>query len=144
MDAAAIAALVPHAGAMSLLDGVVDCTPDAIECTARQPLHPDNPLLERGRLHAMALLEYGAQAAAVHAAMAGGGTQPAWAGQRAAYLAAIRDLSVAGVWLGPDAEALQVTARCITSGTGGAIYGIEVAAQGVSWLTARITLAQSS
>ncbi len=146
MDAAAIAAAVPHAGAMCLLDGVLSCSAAAIECVAQRPLRSDNPLLERGRLHAMALLEYGAQAAAVHAAMAGGSAAPARGGAatagRPAYLAAVKDLAVAGDWLDAEVAALTVRACCVSAGAGGAIYRVSVEALGVVQLSARITLAQ--
>lgn len=163
MDAAAIAAVVPHTGAMCLLDGVISVTADAIECVARRPLRPDNPLLEEGRLHAMALLEYGAQAAAVHAALAavgatggdaggesaqaldGGSANPCQLGRegaRAAYLASVRDVAMACAWIEDGTTPLRVVARCVTAGAGGAVYLVDVDAAGTPCLSARVTLAQ--
>ena len=61
--------LIPHAGAMCLLDEVVEW--DAQRLHARSATHqqPDNPLRADGRLHAVNLCEYAAQAMAVHGAL---------------------------------------------------------------------------
>lgn len=63
------ASLIPHAGAMCLLDEVVDW--DARRLHARSASHrrPDNPLRADGMLHAVNLCEYAAQAMAVHGAL---------------------------------------------------------------------------
>ncbi len=63
------AALIPHADAMCLLDEVVDW--DAVRLHARSASHArrDNPLRADGRLHAVNLCEYAAQAMAVHGAL---------------------------------------------------------------------------
>ena len=58
--------LIPHRGAMSLLDSVVDWDDTRIHLTAISHIHTDNPLRSDGRLRAVHLCEYGAQAMAVH------------------------------------------------------------------------------
>jgi len=58
--------LIPHRGAMSLLDSVVDWDDTRIHLTAISHTHTDNPLRSDGRLRAVHLCEYGAQAMAVH------------------------------------------------------------------------------
>jgi len=58
--------LIPHRGAMSLLDSVVDWDDTRIHLTATSHAHTDNPLRSDGRLRAVHLCEYGAQAMAVH------------------------------------------------------------------------------
>ena len=70
-DAAVIARLIPHAGRMQLLAGVVSISPDSIECAATSHTDPGNPLRSAGRLHAIVAAEYAAQAAAAHSALAG-------------------------------------------------------------------------
>ncbi|KGO97540.1 phosphotransferase, partial [Lysobacter defluvii IMMIB APB-9 = DSM 18482] len=77
VDAAAIEALVPHAGSMSLWDEVLDWSGERIVLRAWRHRDPAHPLRSNGRLHAVHLCEYGAQAMAVHGglrASAGGGT----------------------------------------------------------------------
>jgi len=58
--------LIPHRGAMCVLDEVVVWTADSIHARSRSHRSPDNPLRSDGRLRAVHLCEYGAQAMAVH------------------------------------------------------------------------------
>ncbi|MBS0487701.1 MAG: phosphotransferase [Proteobacteria bacterium] len=58
--------LIPHRGAMCLLDAVIDWDESSIHARAASHRDPDNPLRADGRLHAVSLCEYGAQAMAVH------------------------------------------------------------------------------
>ncbi|MFT3897359.1 MAG: phosphotransferase [Thermomonas sp.] len=66
-----IAALVPHQGAMCLWQEVVEH--DAAHVRLRTSSHraPENPLRQDGRLRALHLCEYGAQAMAVHGGLLG-------------------------------------------------------------------------
>lgn len=64
-----IAAHIPHAGAMCLLDAVVAFDDERIRCTATSHLDADNPLRANGRLAAVCGIEYAAQAMAVHGAV---------------------------------------------------------------------------
>jgi predicted hotdog family 3-hydroxylacyl-ACP dehydratase len=58
--------LIPHRGAMRLLDRVVAFDDMHIHMTAISHTAPDNPLRSDDRLRALHLCEYGAQAMAVH------------------------------------------------------------------------------
>ena len=58
--------LIPHQGAMCLLDDVVDWTESRIHARSDSHRRADNPLRSDGRLRAVHLCEYGAQAMAVH------------------------------------------------------------------------------
>ena len=83
-----IASLIPHSGAMCLLDGVEQWDADHILCTSRSHRAADNPLRMNGRLPAVCGVEYAAQAMAVHGGLAGKvGSRP-----RAGYLASLRDV----------------------------------------------------
>ncbi|MEO7728912.1 MAG: hydroxymyristoyl-ACP dehydratase [Burkholderiales bacterium] len=83
-----IAALIPHAGAMCLLDGVVRWDATHISCIARSHRDVDNPLRAGGRLDALCGIEYAAQAMAVHGGLAGSvGARP-----KAGYLVSLRDV----------------------------------------------------
>lgn len=66
-----IASLLPHSGAMVLLERVVEWNGDSIVCTASSHRQQDNPLRRAGRLSSLCGIEYGAQAAAVHAMLSG-------------------------------------------------------------------------
>ena len=62
----AIEALVPHAGAMCLWDQVLHWDETSIRLRARNHRDTAHPLRSDGRLRAIHLCEYGAQAMAVH------------------------------------------------------------------------------
>ncbi len=83
-----IAAMIPHAGNMCLLDGVVRWDSESICCISTSYRDPDNPLRVRGRLSTINGIEYAAQAMAVHGALTGG----TGAMSRAGYLASVRDV----------------------------------------------------
>jgi predicted hotdog family 3-hydroxylacyl-ACP dehydratase len=61
-----IESLIPHSEGMCLLEKVIECTPDSIICHTQTHLKNDNPLKTDGSLSNMHLIEYGAQAVAVH------------------------------------------------------------------------------
>ena len=83
-----IAGLIPHAGAMCLLDGVLQWDENRIRCVSRSHLAPDNPMRDGGRLAAVCGVEYAAQAMAAH----GGLTRRTAGRPRAGYLASLRDV----------------------------------------------------
>jgi predicted hotdog family 3-hydroxylacyl-ACP dehydratase len=76
LDRSGIAALIPHQGAMCLLDRVAAWTDADIVCHAVSHLDPTNPLRRQGRLSTVCGIEYALQAAAVHGALRGGAPQP--------------------------------------------------------------------
>lgn len=57
---------LPHAGSMCLVDEVIDWDRDRIRCGAASHRLADNPLRVAGRLPAICVLEYAAQAFALH------------------------------------------------------------------------------
>ena len=76
----AIAALIPHQGAMCLWDEVLGWDAARITLRAQRHRDADHPLRSGGRLRAVHLCEYGAQAMAVHGGLraraAGGVARP--------------------------------------------------------------------
>lgn len=64
--------LIPHRGAMCLIDAVVRWDSNSIVCVTSGHRSPDHPLRTAGRLPAVAGIEYAAQAAAIHGALAAG------------------------------------------------------------------------
>lgn len=66
LDRARIASLVPHQGAMCLLDSVPRWDELTLEALTESHRRADNPLLEHGALASVHLVEYGAQAMAIH------------------------------------------------------------------------------
>jgi len=84
-----IAGLIPHAGSMCLLERVVEWTPERVTLATATHRSHDNPLRSGGRLRAIHLCEYGAQAMAVH-----GGLVARAAGEKAqpGLLVSLRDV----------------------------------------------------
>ena len=88
IDREAIAGMIPHAGAMRLLDGVVSWDANRIKCLSRTHRDPHNPLRSDGQLSALCGIEYAAQAMAIHGKLAGSiRTTP-----RAGYMASLREV----------------------------------------------------
>jgi predicted hotdog family 3-hydroxylacyl-ACP dehydratase len=82
----ALAALIPHAGSMCLLDAVESWDETRVSCRSASHRRPDHPLRRDGRLPSVHLIEYAAQATAVHGGLvAGSGAAPL------RYLAAVRE-----------------------------------------------------
>ena len=133
-----IAALIPHAGAMVLLDRVEAWDADGILCRARSHLDVANPLRRDGRLSACCGLEYALQAAALHGALIAGGVA-----QRAGYVAALRGvaLQVERLDMASFGE-LRVAARLERQEAVGIIYALSVqTADGTPLLSGRATVA---
>jgi predicted hotdog family 3-hydroxylacyl-ACP dehydratase len=129
----AIAGLVPHQGAMCLLDEVEHWNERAIVCRAASHRDPSNPLRSAGRLAAVIGVEYAAQAVAVHGALTG-------AGARQGYLAAVRDLECAVERLDEIAEDLTIHATQVAAESGRVLYDFRIEGEGRELLTGRLTV----
>lgn len=121
-----IAARIPHAGTMCLLDAVSDWSPEHIHCQASSHRDPANPLRSGGRLGVLCGIEYAAQAMAMH-----GGLQaapPGEAGQRpkAGFLASVRSVSAHVARLDDSTSDLQVEARRVSGDENLVMYEFSV------------------
>jgi predicted hotdog family 3-hydroxylacyl-ACP dehydratase len=132
---AAIARLVPHAGAMCLLDRALSWDAQGIACEADNHRDPANPLRRGGLLPAICGVEYALQAMALHGALlAGGASQPA------GYLSSLRDVSIGAERLDDVAGPLGVRARALAAEAGGFIYRFEVKGGGSTLLTGQAAI----
>ncbi len=131
-----IAGLIPHGEAMCLLDQVTDWDEHHLNATTASHCRADNPLIENGQMGTVALVEYGAQAAAVHAAL----QQSGFGAARPAYLGAIKKLRLFVPYVDTGAAELQIQAQCIFSDNNGAIYDIRACAEGNDLIVGRIVL----
>ncbi len=68
-DRAAILRLIPHQGASCLLDAVLEWDAERIVCESNGHRAADHALRHRQQLSPLVLIEYGAQAMAVHAGL---------------------------------------------------------------------------
>lgn len=132
--ASEIARLIPHAGSMCLLDRVVACSTHDIECVARSQCSPDHPLRRGGRLSALHLVEYAAQAAAVHGALQAGGVQRG-------MLAAMREVRLHVSRIDDIQSELRVHATRRLAQVSGSLYDFRVHADGRPLCEGRVAIA---
>lgn len=127
-----IAALIPHAGRMCLLDELVGYGPERIQCRARTHLAPDNPLRVQGELAGVCGIEYAAQAMALHGRL----TRQAQT-SRAGFLASVRDVDCRVAHLDEIRADLLIDAERLMGDEGRVVYGFSLAAGGTLLLTGR-------
>lgn len=118
----AIAAMLPHAGDMVLLDAVEDWSGTEIACRAASHRSPDNPLRSGGRLSVLCGVEYGAQAMALHGALVRGGEA------RPGVLASLRNVACHVERLDDLDPDLSVRASLVASETNSFVYGFALRA----------------
>jgi predicted hotdog family 3-hydroxylacyl-ACP dehydratase len=119
IDAAGVARLIPHAGDMCLLDGVLSWDTSRIVCVATTHLQGANPLRRAGRLGILCGVEYAAQAMALHAALSGDGDT---LGPRGGFLASLRAVSCHTDRLDLIPGTLTVEAECLLGEADRMIY----------------------
>ena len=120
--------LIPHRGAMSLLDAVVAWDDARIHARATSHRSPDNPLRSDGMLRSVHLCEYAAQAMAVH-----GGLLAQRSGAVAApgFLVSLRAVQLTVARIDDLAEPLDVHAEKLLDGGGSWQYAFRVAHAGI-------------
>jgi len=120
--------LIPHAGGMCLLDTVLAW--DATHIHAISDSHADeaHPLRSPQGLHAVHLSEYGAQAMAVHGALAARARGDE--GVRQGRLVSLRDVMLAVTYVDARGGCLDVHAEQLFADEGGAQYAFRVVQAG--------------
>ena len=103
-----IAALIPHKGTMCLLERVIEWDQRHAVLTTTTHRALDNPLRLAGRLRAIHLCEYGAQAMAVHCCLLG-----STGSAKKGFLVSLRDVRFHIDYVGDLAGELRVTAECL-------------------------------
>ncbi len=114
--------LIPHSGAMCLLDRVERWDDTTILCVSRTHRDPNNPLRNRGRLSAVCGVEYAAQAMALHGGLVSG--RPDTGG----YLASVRDLHLLVRYLDNIEAELQIEATRLMGDENSLMYQFSVRA----------------
>jgi predicted hotdog family 3-hydroxylacyl-ACP dehydratase len=130
----AIQKLIPHQGAMSLWDEVVDWDARTIHLRARNHRDPAHPLRSNGRLRAVHLCEYGAQAMAVHGGLK---ARDAGAVARPGLLVALRGVELHVAWIDDLPDALECVAELLTDGDTGWQYAFRIQHDGTLLATGR-------
>jgi len=135
LDRQGIAARVPHAGRMCLLDRVLHWDERSLRCAAISHRDADNPLREPAGLSTLAGIEYAAQAAAVHGSLLHGATSP-----RNGVLAALRNVTATRPWLHQVTEEIEVQVTLLHSDAAGGIFAFALFAGHENLLSGQFTL----
>ncbi len=137
VDRTLIAQLIPHQGAMSLLDRVASWDGSSIVALSATHHAADHPLRSPGGLRAVHLCEYGAQAAALH-----GGLVAHAAGSSAApgYLVALRDVSFSCSHIHELGGELEIRAELLLQDGGSWQYRFAAAHAGHSLASGRLAI----
>jgi predicted hotdog family 3-hydroxylacyl-ACP dehydratase len=137
IDKAEVRTLIPHAGAMCLLDAVLAWDAERIVCITTTAHDPSHPLRCRESLSSVHAIEYGGQAAALHGALCArrdGQTAPP------GYLAAVRDAYWGVTTLDRVSAPLEVAAQRLLGDAARCIYAIQLRAAEQLLAEARITI----
>ena len=140
IDNAGISQLIPHAGNMVLLDEINHWNNDNITATVfAKPLR-DNPLIEasdNNTFNSLLLIEYAAQAAAVHAALLASGL----GAQRPAYIGATKNINIQKNTVEPT-QPITIHAEMLLANSNGAIYQIDCQQNKETIINAKLILSQ--
>jgi predicted hotdog family 3-hydroxylacyl-ACP dehydratase len=132
-----LADLLPHAGNMCLLDEVLSWNQAGVVCRSASHRRADHPLRRDGVLSAVHLLEYAAQATAVHGGLvAGAGALPV----AAKLLAAAREFHLQVANLDDVRADLHIHVERLLSMGESVLYRFQVSAGGRELATGRLTI----
>jgi predicted hotdog family 3-hydroxylacyl-ACP dehydratase len=134
--------LIPHAGSMCLLDCVLSWDESEIYCSAISHIDRSNPLRNCNRLASVHLLEYGAQAMAVH-----GGLMARESGHTVltgmvlpGYLAALHDVVLQQEFIDHIKTPLKIHAQKIASSCDSSMYKFTITTKEDLLASARATV----
>lgn len=144
LDHDAIAARIPHAGRMCLLDRVLSWDADHLECIARlQTGAAFHPLARNGRLPATAAIEYAAQAMALHGGLVqeraaqedgvlpdGPENRASRQGPRRGFLAGLRTVRLHTRWIDDGLPLLAIRVARFAGDDVQVLYDFEVSGDG--------------
>ncbi len=136
IDRVGIAALIPQAGLMCLLDKVERWDDRSITCLATTHRAPGNPLVLAGKLGAICGLEYAGQAMAVHGALTGAvGGKP-----KGNHFVALSGVTLFVARLDDIAGALVIEAERLAEAGQQTIYGFTIASRHATLLRGRAAI----
>jgi len=133
-----ICKLIPHSGNMCLLEAVKFFDEKKIICLSRTHVLIDNPLRNSVELPMVSLIEYGAQAMAVHAALLA--KQGSMDKVQEGYLVALRSIELAEGCLCDYKDELEIQAEQIYKDAGNMIYLMQIKAKNKVLASGRATV----
>ena len=122
LERAEIAKLIPHAGAMCLLDAILDWDETRIRASTRTHRDTNNPLRHDGHLPAVCAVEYASQTMAVHGSLASLDSRR----PRAGYLVSARDVRLHERFLDSLEGDLVIDAERLSGDARGAMYRFDI------------------
>jgi predicted hotdog family 3-hydroxylacyl-ACP dehydratase len=137
MNHGQIAALIPHAGAMCLLDDLLSWNAEAVLCVSNRYRDAKNPLRNKdGALGIACGIELAAQAMALHGRLtAGAGDSP-----RGGLLASLRDIRFGAAILDVGTGELTIAAERLLGDSAGATYSFSLTCDDIEILSGRATV----
>lgn len=123
MKPVAVSSLVPQQGSMCLLERVIEWDEQHVVLVTATHRSLANPLRSNGRLRALALCEYGAQAMAVHGGLRGTvtGVKP-----KPGMLVSLRAVQFGREYVDDLPGDLRVEAECLQADAGSLQYRFRV------------------
>lgn len=143
---AQIRAMLPHSGAMCLLDSVQAWDAHSITCQSLGHCSTQNPLRDSEGLSSANGIEYAAQAMALHAALVGGaaleqrGDNPQSGSPPHGVLASVRAVRLHYPRLDVFEDALTVSARLLSGDPRTAIYEFSILIREVCLMQGRASV----
>lgn len=132
-----IAALIPHAGTMCLLDNVVSWDASSIRCLTTRHRNSDNPLRRPdGSIGAICAVEFAAQAMALHGRLVTEANHPPKPG----ILASVRDVRLHAVSLDRLSGDLAIEAKLLVGDGRSATYSFALSAAEQKLVSGRATV----
>lgn len=131
-----ISVLIPHGDSMCMLDEVTSWDDEQIQCRSTHFAGDHNPLFEGGRLETVLLIEYAAQAAAIHAAL----LQSELGKPRPAYIGAVKNIEL--LQAVSNTLAIEISAHCLLNNSSGAIYEFIATQENCTLIKGRLILNQ--
>lgn len=128
--------LLPHGGAMRLLDRVESWDAQSIQCCARSHRDPANPLRHEGRLPVVAGLEYVAQAVGVHMSLQREGSN----GPAIGVVGGVRDVVCHGDRLDVYSDELTIKAVRLLGDEQQGLYHFVLAGGGTEVMSGRLAI----
>ncbi|NKE47748.1 3-hydroxylacyl-ACP dehydratase [Roseomonas frigidaquae] len=137
-DHATIARLVPHQGAMCLLDRALGWDATSIQCETDRHRDVANPLRRDGLLPAICGLEFALQAMALHGALTAGAAQPV------GFVSSLREVALEVTRLDHLPGPLHIEATALVAESGGFIYRFAISHDGAALLHGRAAIILSA
>ncbi|GLR66124.1 hypothetical protein GCM10010909_08020 [Acidocella aquatica] len=132
-----ILTMIPHCGAMCLLDEVLSWNDVSVRCLSRRYQDQDNPMRRaNGELGVACGIEIAAQAMAVQGRLSAGNSGP----PRRGYLVSLRDVALRTGLLDAASGDLIIEAERLLGDADGATYRFRLARHDTELLSGRATV----